>query len=547
MRSRSSGGCLGRIFKTVILLAILTAVIVVGVLVVQILRSFGSSGTGGAAEGDVSYNEEETLMFTSNGDGTCNVASTEGADATSVVIPATSPAGDRVTSIATNGFAYQTKLTSVSFEENEHLTALGFGAFSNCTSLVNITLPESINEIGEAAFSYCTALTSITLPGTISELPGGMLLGCENLLSIRIPASVSVIGEQALIGCTRLSTVIFEDGSTLYKIGSGAFQACSGLVAITLPTSLTDIGDSAFCYCSGLSSLTLPEGLLRVGQFAFAGCGNVEVLTLPSTLSYIGPQAFDGLARLSLLTVAQGSPYYRSVDNCVIDVARGELVFGCTSSIIPADGSITSIGDFAFRGSGIRELSIPASVTFVGKDAFADCANLSFATYEGGKYLGNADNPYHVLLGPTSDSITSLVLHEGTAVMAKEAFKGHKKLWGLTFNENLTAIPASAFEGCTGLYNITIPSNAAITAIGEYAFRGCNAFLSITLPNNVQTVGVGAFLECEALTSVIFPSGYSWNAGETYIPARTMMIASTNAVNIKRLYADCIWTRGSKN
>ncbi|MBR6168241.1 MAG: leucine-rich repeat domain-containing protein, partial [Paludibacteraceae bacterium] len=75
------------------------------------------------------------------------------------------------------------------------------------------------------------------------------------------------------------------------SIGTSAFESCSNLQAVTLPSSITSIGQDAFYYCSKLGSINLPEGLTTIGLRAFVHC-NLTSVTIPSTVSSIGNYAF---------------------------------------------------------------------------------------------------------------------------------------------------------------------------------------------------------------------------------------------------------------
>ena len=87
------------------------------------------------------------------------------------------------------------------------------------------------------------------------------------------------------------------------KIGDLAFEGCSGLTSLTLPSGLTEIGSCTFRGCSGLTSLTLPSGVTKIGYYAFEGCSGLTSLTLPSGVTEIGYSAFEGCSGLTSIYV----------------------------------------------------------------------------------------------------------------------------------------------------------------------------------------------------------------------------------------------------
>ena len=240
------------------------------------------------------------------------------------------------------------------------------------------------------------------------------------------------------------------------SIGRGAFSDCNGLTSVTIGSSVTIIANSAFYYCSGLTNIIVDEGNTK----------------------------------------------YHSVENCLIETATKTLILGCKTSVIPTDGSVTSIGDSAFRGcSGLTSITIPDSVTSIGWGAFWYCTDLT-----------NITIPDSVTsIGESAFDNTAWYNNQpnGLVYAGKVAYKYKGTMpsnTSIELKEGTLGIADSAFYGCTGLTSVTIPNS--VTSIGDEAFYRCSGLTSVTIGNGVTSIGECAFYGCSGLTTV------NWNATE---------------------------------
>ena len=109
--------------------------------------------------------------------------------------------------------------------------------------------------------------------------------GCavpKDVTIVRFHPSVIEVENEAFQRCYNLKEVILHEG--LQKIGWRAFQFCSSLSSITLPSTITDIGNYAFSFCRNLRDVILNEGLQKIGWLAFGNCTPLESITFPSTV-----------------------------------------------------------------------------------------------------------------------------------------------------------------------------------------------------------------------------------------------------------------------
>ena len=117
------------------------------------------------------------------------------------------------------------------------------------------------------------------------------------------PAGEISVGNYAFQGCTALRSITLP--SSLTSIGFGAFER-SSLTSITLPSSVTQIIQDAFRCCTSLTSVTLPSSLTRVEANVFRGCTSLSSIVLPASLTSIGDMCFNGCSSLTLVQVPPG-------------------------------------------------------------------------------------------------------------------------------------------------------------------------------------------------------------------------------------------------
>ncbi|MCI7170722.1 leucine-rich repeat protein [bacterium] len=138
---------------------------------------------------------------------------------------------------------------TIRVEQKEYqVTAIGWAAFSDCTNLESITLPDGLKSIDDYAFSQCTNLESITLPDGLKSIKNQAFWNCTSLESISLPDGVTTIGYRAFYWCTSLESISLPDSVT--AIGESAFAGCKSLESINLPDGLTSIGSDIFEHCS---------------------------------------------------------------------------------------------------------------------------------------------------------------------------------------------------------------------------------------------------------------------------------------------------------
>ena len=401
-----------------------------------------------------------------------------------------------------------------------------------------VLIPRSVTCISYDAFDDCGDMTTVLIPSSVTSIDGRAFRNCGNLTNAVVIASAMSINEYRLRiennmfqGCDNLTSVTMGQG--IASIGSCAFADCRELTSVTIPDSVTNIGEWAFYGCSGLSCVTIPDSVAGVGAMAFYGCSGLAAV-------YI-----DDLAAWCRISFAgYGSNPLHYAHNLYLN---GDLV---TDLTIP--DSVTSIGRSAFSCcTNLTSVSIPASVTSIGKEAFYGCSKLTavciadLAAWCGISFADYDSNPLYYVhnLYLNGSLVTDLTMPDGVTSIGKCAFYGCSGLKSVTIPDSVTSIGNGAFSGCGGLTSFVVGCNNAnyssvdrllltrdgkklvsgvngvvsipgsVTSIEPSAFSGCSGLTDIVIGNGVTSIGNYAFRDCSGLKCVAIPDGVT-NIGD---------------------------------
>ncbi len=338
-------------------------------------------------------------------------------------------------------------------------------------------------------YQYTGSGGAVVIPGTTNGLP------------------VTSIGGGAFYDCTNLTSVTI--GTNVTSIGDRAFELCSSLTNVMIGTNVTGIGNVAFEDC-GLTSVTIPNNVTSIGVLAFDGCTSLTNATIGNGVTNIEDRAFGWCSSLTAINVNPNNPAYSSVAGVLFDKSQTTLIQfpGGLGGRYTIPNSVTDIGDYAFNGVNLTNVTIGTNVTSIGDYAFAECNSLTSGTIPNsvisiGDYaFAECNSLTNILIGTNVTSIGSDAFwfcSSLAAITVATNNPAYSSVAGVLFNKSQTILIQYPDRKVGASY--TIPNS--VTNIGDYAFA-FTSLTNITIPNNLTSIGAFAFEDCSSLTSVYF-------------------------------------------
>ena len=338
------------------------------------------------------------------------------------------------------------------------------GAFSGCSELAALTIPDSVTSVGADVFAGCDGLNELHVPAWWT--------GTDILANASVPATCEIVyGEDDLnaesingvtwfyIASDDMVTIMdvfpapedliipaMIDGLPVERIGCSAFAENHALKSATLPESVTHIGWYAFQGCSALETVTILGDVMddwkKDGESPFLGCSSLNTVRFGKNMTKIGNYMFDQCSALQSLIIPDG------ITNI------GNRAFGYSSSLTSLElgQGLVRIGDATFRTcTSLKSVTIPNSVTTIGAHAFYQCSRLEEVT-----------------------------VGSGTRGLSQAAFRDCNSLKSVTLPDGLERIGSEVFYNCTALSTLRIP--ASVTNIWSKVFYGCTSLETLWIP-----------------------------------------------------------------
>lgn len=224
-------------------------------------------------------------------------------------------------------------------------------AFSDCSNIRSVFIPNSVISIHPNAFPWCYNLTALhadpdntrysskdgvlfskdqtvlthypqgiqndkyTVPDGVTKIGSYAFFNQSYLTEVDIPSSVTVIAPHAFEGAFIQSVVL---PANLTEIGENAFTGAF-IQSIAIPAGVEVIGSSAFSDCKYLTSVTIADGVKHIGPYAFSG-SSLENLFIPKSVVTVDATVFSNCWNLTAIEVAENNPNYLSKDGILFNI-----------------------------------------------------------------------------------------------------------------------------------------------------------------------------------------------------------------------------------
>lgn len=388
-------------------------------------------------------------------------------------------------------------LKTVTIPRDMDLKGLTQGSIVDCTKIAEYKVDENNKYLvadDGVIFSkdktqllfYPPAHAGITynIPRTVKTIGSNAFSKAKNITYLAIPNNVETMSDGAFSNLENLTSVSFEEPSKITSIASAVFARNKRLKTVTLPSSITLLSN-IFFQCDNLERINIPNGskLKAILPDAFASNKLLKYFYFAGDcdLERIQSGAFKELKNLVSF----------NVPNSVKEIEGGAFI-GCTNleDVSFGDKSqIESIRTGAFSNCNLKEMTIPASVKTIEREAFNNCK-----------------------------SFHTIHITENTTSISPEAFKGctHMQNIDVSPNNNTYSSVRGYLlskdkktlvyypEGMTLIGKVFTPLAPSIETIGDYAFYNNQKIEHIVIPNKVTTLGKRAFGLCYNLKKITF-------------------------------------------
>ncbi len=372
--------------------------------------------------------------------------------------------GTKYGDVATQAFRGAKGLTTLTVGGS--CVSLASSAFESCSSLKNVSLPETLTSLGTNVFAG-SGLEEIVLPNSITSVTASLFQGCKSLKKVTLGNAVTSIADMAFYNSTVAEINLPE---TLKSIGQMAFSGAKLSGALELPASVASVGIQAFANNAGLTEVSFPASTTSLGNGAFMGCTGIakysvnaanEALKTDATgaMLTVGDDMLFAFAPASSVTAITG-------DFTVVAPYAAYKAAGVTEVTLP---KCENWGDYAFSGTSIKTLTVAGTV---GRYVAANCPALTKLVIDG------PEVPFGIAANDAA--LTEVSLREKLTTVKQDAFLNCTSLKSLNLGTILAILEADCFKGAA-LETLTVAA-ANPAGMAQGVFTAENAALTVKVP-----------------------------------------------------------------
>ena len=417
--------------------------------------------------------------------------------------------GENVTIIGNSAFSDCSSLESIEIPDS--VTEIGSYVFAGCSVMQKAYIADSVTSIGNSTFSGCTKLEKVHIPNTRQNIVDSMFYNCTSLKEINLPETLTTIQSSAFYNCDSLSEMVLP--KNVQKIENDAFYDCDGITKLVIPDSVTSIGNNAFNSCELLSNVSLGTGLTAIPEGCFANCPSLKEIVLPYRMQTIGAKAFNACTALTDVTMPRS---VTTIGSQAFSYPAKMTIYGIAGTYAETyanDNSIKFVNKEVKatqvtldkqevtlnRGASIR---LVLSVT---PSAFTDqvtwkCANTDIATItEDGTLCANAvgTTTVKVIVGDVSASCKVTVVQPVSSVYISGSSRISME-GGTSSQLTVNVYPDTAFNKAVKWESsdesiVSVSQTGEIKALKKGSARitvtaldgsGCSDYVDVTVTNN---------------------------------------------------------------
>jgi hypothetical protein len=386
------------------------------------------------------------------------------------------------TTFTAGGINYKTTSTStVEVTSNSYSGTIAFPA-----TVLYLGTTYNVNKIGDMAFSDCSGLTSITIPNSVIIIGNEAFRRCSALTSITIPNSVKIIDDRAFYssGLTSVTIPISVD-----SIGYQVFGDCKNLLSLNLLNKNIKIGPNNVVRITNLRKIIAPANFINlVGDFgAISSESNYYTTKLDTVIISSGEINKDALKFLKLSNCTLKNLDIKESTNTTLTEEFLYNFYSLESLELPKNLQKTHYKEFT-ECMALKEISIPATVTEIGKRSFENCRSLKTITFEANSQLKTIDNwAFYACHG-----LQSLTIPNGVTTIGDGAFWGCDYMTNVSLPSSIKSISDNGFEGCININKMTIESTLPPTVFTN-TFNKVNKNIPLYVPDGSVSLYKSAF------------------------------------------------------